>query len=217
MTALMALFMVLWLTSQDKKILVATAEYFRKPFAAMEDKSVGVMQGKDGGSEGDDKNRGSATAANFAFLNALAKELNRMLNVNDVSQENPAEVEITNDGLKVTLFDRGKQPFFEKNTANLTQWGKFALQSLAWLIERNRLRVGIAGHAAVGTTLPTKEYGLWELTADRANTSRRMLETTAVSPDKIDRVVGYADTKPLPNVQPTSQSNQRLTVTLCVN
>jgi chemotaxis protein MotB len=216
-TAMMALFMVLWITSQDKEILLATSQYFKKPFTALTDKSVGVMQGKDGGSQGKDKNRETATAANLAFLNALSKELNRALNVNDVSQENPVELEVTSDGLKVTLFDRGAQPLFEKNTATFTAWGRFAIQNLAWLIERNRLRVVIDGHASRGAVLPsTKNYGLWELTSDRANSARRLLEFYAVPAQFIDRVVGYADTKPLPNFPKESESNQRITISLAV-
>jgi len=216
-TAMMALFMVLWITSQDKEILLATSQYFKKPFTALTDRSVGVMTGKDGGSQGNDKNRETSTAANLAFLNALAKELNRALNVNDVSQEAPVDVEVTSDGLKVTLYDRSKHPLFEKNTAVLTAWGKFAIQNLAWLVDRNRLRVVIDGHAPSGLVMPNKDYGLWELTADRANAARRLLQLYAVAPDNIDRVVGYADTKPLPDVPHNSESNQRLTVSLTVN
>jgi chemotaxis protein MotB len=216
-TAMMALFMVLWITAQDKDILLATSNYFKKPFSALTDRAVGVMPGMVGGSQGRDKNKETATAANLAFLNALAKELNRVLNVSDASQDNPADVEVTSDGLKVTLYDRGKQPLFDKNTAKLTSWGAFALQNLAWLIERNHLNVVIDGHAAAGTVMPSPEYGLWELTADRANTARRLLERYAVSPHKIGGVAGYADTRPLPNVPATSQTNQRLTVSLTVD
>lgn len=216
-TAMMALFMVLWITSQDRQILLATSQYFKKPFTALTDRTVGVMQGKDGGSQGSDRNRETSTAANLAFLNALAKELNRALNVNDISQNAPVDVEVTSDGLKVTLYDRSKQPLFEKNTAVLTAWGKFAISNLAWLIERNNLKVVIAGHAPSGLVFSNSDYGLWELTADRANSARRFLELYAVSSDKIDRVVGSADTQPLPNEAPSSESNQRLTVSLTVN
>ena len=51
-TAMMALFMVLWICSQDKKILLATSKYFKQPFNALTDQSVGIMQGKQGGSKG---------------------------------------------------------------------------------------------------------------------------------------------------------------------
>src|SRR6185295_6896389 len=78
-TAMMALFMVLWITAQDKEILLATSRYFKQPFNAMTDRSVGVLPGKSGGSVGKDKTRGTASAANLSFMNAVASELNKML------------------------------------------------------------------------------------------------------------------------------------------
>jgi chemotaxis protein MotB len=215
-TAMMALFMVLWISAQDKQILLATSNYFKQPFNALTDKSVGVMQGKDGGSHGKDKDSETSTAANLAFLNALAKELNRMLNVSDTSEENPVDMEVTSDGLKVTLYDRNKRPIFEKNTAKPTEWGTFVLQNLAWLSERNNLSITIDGHTASGFVPADKNYGAWELSSDRANASRRLMEFYAVDPKKIERVTGYADTKPLPKLPHDSESNQRITISLNV-
>jgi chemotaxis protein MotB len=176
------------------------------------------MRGKDGGSQGKDKNSESATAANLAFLNALAKELNRMLNISDAVQtENPVSVEVTSDGLRVTVYDRAKLPIFEKNTAKFTDWGKFVMQNLAWIVDHNKFKATIDGHAAAGTVLPDPNYGLWDLTADRANAARRLLEQYAVDPSKIARVAGFADTEPLPNMPANSESNQRITVSLSVS
>ena len=217
-TAMMALFMVLWISAQDKQILLATSEYFKRPFNALTDKSIGVMQGKDGGSEGKDKNAATASAANLAFLNALAKELNRMLNISDAAQsDQPVDVEVTSDGLKVTVYDRANRPIFEKNTAKFTTWGKFVMQNLAWIVDHNKFKATIDGHAATGTLLPDENYGLWELTADRANAARRLLEQYAVEPSKIARVAGFADTQPLPGVPANAQSNQRITMSLSIN
>src|SRR5262245_4959167 len=97
-TAMMALFMVLWICAQDKKILLATSKYFKQPFNALTDRSVGVMQGKAGGSVGKDETRDTATAANLAFLNALASELDRMINVKDVMEEKQVDFQVTSDG-----------------------------------------------------------------------------------------------------------------------
>jgi len=217
-TAMMALFMVLWISAQDKQILLATSQYFKQPFNALTDKSVGVMRGKEGGSEGKDKNSETATAANLAFLNALAKELNRMLNISDaVQQEDPVAVEVTSDGLKVTVYDRIKRPIFEKNTAKFTEWGRFVMQNLAWIVDHNKFKATIDGHAAMGTVLPDANYGLWDLTADRANAARRLLEQYAVEPSKIARVAGFADTQPLPNISPRAEANQRITVSLSIS
>jgi len=217
-TAMMALFMVLWISAQDKQILLATSEYFKRPFNALTDKSVGVMRGKDGGSEGKDRNSATASAANLAFLNALAKELNRMLNISDTAQnEQPVDVEVTSDGLKVTVYDRAKRPIFEKDTAKFTTWGKFVMQNLAWIVDHNKFKATIDGHAASGSVLHNQDYGLWELTADRANAARRLLEEYAVDPSKIARVAGFADTQPLPGIAPNAQANERITMSLSIN
>ena len=215
-TAMMALFMVLWISAQDKQILLATSSYFKQPFNALTKSSVGIMKTEHGGSRGKDKSRDSAAAANLSFLTALARELNRMLNVSDVSQEKPVEMDVTSDGLKVTLYDRQSQPLFEKNSAKPTEWGTFVLQNLAWLAERNDLHVTIDGHTATGFVSTIKDYGPWELSADRANSSRRLMEFYAVEPNKIERVTGYGDTRPLPNLPPESESNQRITISLNV-
>ena len=216
-TAMMALFMVLWISAQDKQILLATSSYFKQPFNALSKSSIGVMKTDTGGSRGKDKSRESAAAANLSFLTALARELNRMLNVSDVTKEKPVDMDVTSDGLKVTLYDRRSQPLFEKGTAKPTAWGTFVMQNLAWLADRNNLRVSIDGHTASGFVPTVKDYGPWELSADRANASRRLLEFYAVDPKKIERVSGYGETKPLPNLPPDSESNQRITISLNVN
>ena len=217
-TAMMALFMVLWISAQDKEILIATSDYFKQPFNALTDSSVGVMRGKDGGSQGKDKDGQTASAANLAFLNALAKELNKMLNVSDVLQEDqPVDVAVTSDGLRVTVYDRSKRPIFQKNSATFTPWGRFIMQNLAWIVDHNKFKTAIDGHAASGTVMPNENYSLWELTADRANAARRLLEQYAVDPSKIARVTGYADTDPLPNLPADSDANQRITVSLSID
>lgn len=216
-TAMMALFMVLWISAQDKQILLATSNYFKQPFNALTKSSIGVMKTENGGSAGGNKSKEKAAAANLSFLIGLAKELNRMLNVSDVTREKPVDMEVTSDGLKVTLYDRQSQPLFEKNTAKPTDWGIFVLQNLAWLAERNKLHVTIDGHTATGMVPVSSDYGPWELSADRANASRRLMEFYAVDPDKIERVTGYGETRPLPNLSPDSESNQRITISLNVN
>jgi chemotaxis protein MotB len=217
-TAMMALFMVLWISAQDKQILLATSNYFKQPFNALTDQSIGVMRGKDGGSQGKDKTGETATAANLAFLRALAKELNHILNVSDTSQDDqPVDVAVTSDGLRVNVFDRAKRPIFEKNSARFTPWGKFVMQNLAWIVDHNKFKATIDGHAATGTVMPDPNYGLWDLTSDRANAARRLLEQYAVQPSKIARVAGYADTQPLPKTLPDAESNQRITVSLSID
>ena len=218
-TAMMALFMVLWICAQDKKILIATSKYFKQPFNAVKENAVGIMPKSEGGTKGKDHAADTTIAANLAFLNSLAAELNRMIKIDKEDDEKPIDMEVTSDGLKITLYDRTKRAIFKKGTAEITEWGGLVLQNLAWLIERNALKVYIDGHAATGGEPPggNADYGSWELTADRANAARRLLVKYAVNPKEIERVTGYADAKPLPNTPRDSQSNERLTVSLAAN
>jgi chemotaxis protein MotB len=212
-TAMMALFMVLWICAQDKQILLATSKYFKQPFNALTDRSVGIMQGKDGGSMGKDQTRDTATAANLAFLNALASELSRMINVSTSPDDKQVDFQVSSDGLRITLFDRSKHPLFKKGSAELTEWGRQMLQSLSWIIERNGLKVFIEGHSVADQHAPAN-YGPWELTADRANAARRLLVEYAVDPRKIERVTGYGDTQPIKGSEPDDDSNDRIVLSL---
>ena len=110
--------------------------------------------------------------------------------VRDVSEEKAADLQVTSDGLKITLFDRPQRAVFRPGSAEMTEWGTFVMQSLAWIVERNALKVYIDGHTAAGHPPRDADYGPWELTSDRANVARRALVKYAVSPAKIERVTG---------------------------
>lgn len=216
-TAMMALFMVLWICAQDKKIMLATSKYFKQPFSAVNaETGGGVLDATASGSSGDEDARGKATAANLAFLSSLASEVNKMINARDVLEEKAADMQVTSDGLKITLYDKTRQAIFKKGTAEITEWGKLTLQNLAWIIDHNDLKVYIDGHTAADYTARNADYGPWELSADRANAARRLLVQYAVKPEKIERVTGYAATKPL-GTKADASSNERLTISLSTN
>jgi chemotaxis protein MotB len=88
------------------------------------------------------------------------------------------------------------------------------LQSLAWTIERHKFHVTIDGHTKGNLDLKRPDYTAWELSADRANASRRLLVHYAVEPAQIERVTGYADTKPMEGETRESEANHRITLSL---
>jgi chemotaxis protein MotB len=227
MTAMMAFFLVMWLTSQDKEILIATSQYFQNPFKSPLEAKAGLLNydsqsvsknSSDGKKK--DASAGASTSSpttmDLQFLNSVAKELYKMLNMDDALAEKPLDVQVTSDGLKVTLYDRGKQPFFEAGTAKFTKWGDFVMQSLAWTVERNKFNIVIEGHTRTGLVMPNPDYTAWELSADRANAARRALVKYAVDPAQIERVTGYANTRPVPLAAPESETNQRVSMSLRV-
>ncbi|ATC63649.1 flagellar motor protein MotB [Nibricoccus aquaticus] len=218
-TAMMALFMVLWICSQDKEVLIATSEYFQNPFNSPMKASSGVMPFDSKASKSNASGEGkddSSNAVNLQFLNSIAKDFFRMMQLDEDLADKPIDIQVTSDGLRVNLFDRARQPIFQKNTAEFTEWGRFVMQSLAWMIDRNRFHVVIEGHTRPGLDLPKPEYTPWELSADRANASRRALTHYAVDDEQIDRVTGYAATRPLPDQPKDSEAQQRVTLSLTV-
>lgn len=227
MTALMALFLVLWISAQDKKILIATSKYFQNPFSSpMEDHS-GIMpfnkqSDSSSSSKQDQEASGKETPSDkdkqieLSFLNSVAADFYRLLHLDQSLDQKPIDIQVTSDGLRLTLFDRPKQPLFKDDGAEFTDWGIHLLQSMAWLIDRHHFRVTIDGHTREGLELPNEAYSAWELSSDRANAARRKLVYYAVEPELIERVTGYADTKPLPKEDPAAESNQRITLSLAL-
>jgi chemotaxis protein MotB len=136
------------------------------------------------------------------------------MHVDEDLADKPIDIQVTSDGLRITLYDRARRPLFQENSAEFTEWGHFVMQSLAWLIDRNQFRVVIEGHTRKGLKLPKPEYTAWELSADRANAARRALTFYAVDNSLIERVTGYADTRPVPFQNPEAETNQRVTLSL---
>jgi chemotaxis protein MotB len=220
-TAMMALFMVLWISSQDKKILIATSRYFQSPFHSPMDDHSGIMpfnKESNSSSKSDEQATPKPAAqdkqVDISYLNAVAADFYRLLHIDQDLQKKPIDIEVTSDGLRVTLFDRGEHPLFSGDSAGFTPWGKFVMQNLAWLIDRHGFRVTIDGHTRSELALTKPDYTSWELSTDRANAARRSLVYFAVEPKMIERVSGYGDTHPLAGEKPAAESNQRITLSL---
>ena len=225
MTAMMALFLVLWISAQDKEILIATSKYFQNPFSSPMVDHSGIMpfnkQNDSTSSPNKDpsaiKSKNNDKQVELSFLNSVAADFYRLLHLDQTLDQKPIDIQVTSDGLRITLYDRTKQPMFKDDTAEFTDWGLHLMQSMAWLIDRHQFRVTIDGHTREGLVMKHEEYSAWELSSDRANAARRKLVYYAVEPGMIERVTGYAATRPLPNENPAAESNQRITLSLAVS
>ncbi len=223
-TAMMALFMVLWISAQDKKILIAASQYFQNPFnSPVTSKTAGLMDfnaNKTTKSEGPEAGTSTRSDTNkqieLTFLNSVAADFYRLLHLDNDLANKPIDIQVTTDGLRLTLFDRVNRPLFIGNTTEFTEWGRFVMQSLSWTIDRHHFHVTIDGHTRARLELNRNDYGAWELSADRANAARRSLVHYAVDTGLIERVTGYADTRPLPGEAPEAEANQRITINLAL-
>jgi chemotaxis protein MotB len=221
-TAMMALFMVLWISTQETEILIATSQYFQNPFRAPVHSTSGVLPfnsqklspahgRKPGPQEAEKKNQIPLT-----FLNSVAADFYRLLHLQEDLEDKPIDIQVTADGLRITVFNRPRRPLFLADAVEFTEWGSFVMQNLAWLIERHRFRVTIDGHTRDNRAMG-RVYTGWELSADRANAARRSLVFFAAAPDQVDRVTGYADTRPLPDQPGDAESNDRITLSLTLS
>ncbi|HLP06530.1 MAG TPA: flagellar motor protein MotB [Opitutaceae bacterium] len=217
MTAMMALFLVLWISAQDQEILIATSQYFQSPFNSPLDNTSGVLPFQSNSTpRGDDSESGgkNSAAVDLSAMQALAREFYRLLNVSETDPNNPVRVEVTSDGLRVTLYDRANQPVFQRDSAEFTEWGNMTIQNLAWLIDRQKFRIVVEGHTRAGVSSTRPDYTEWDLATDQVQAVRRALTYYAVDPSRFERLSGYGSSMPLPGEAPDSLRNQRIVMSL---
>ena len=217
-TAMMALFMVLWLISEDQKLKEAIQDTFRAPLFSATKDSSGLLPNKDSQmvkpSQG---NIGSASVVELDVLRKLAADLVKMLQSNPESpDDNPVKLEMTPEGLRISVFDRTQRPVFESGSAAFTPYGGWVFSTLAWEVTRftNSFNIELEGHTEQGLAPKSEQYTQWELSTDRANSARRKLLEHQVAPAQIRKVAGFADTLPLPDISPKDESNRRVSVLL---
>jgi len=221
-TAMMALFMVLWLAAQDQKIKEAVERAFRNPFMSLTKESAGLMPNKDknsGSSSSSSKFESStASAMELAMLRRLQQDMTQSLAKRVEEEDDTVKFNLTPDGLRINIFDRVRKPIFEPDSDRLTDYGVWILTTLAWEISRYKdFAIELEGHTERGRAMASKTYGDWELSADRANSGRRKLLEHGVGNNQIIKVAGFADTMPLPGTEPHDSVNRRITLMLKVH
>src|SRR5678815_4114868 len=205
-TAMMALFLVLWLTAQDEKIKEAVQRAFTNPFASLTKESTGIIptQTKEIMSRSQSGNFDSSSAVELAMLRRLAEDLMKELkNDQEPEETRPVKLEMTPEGLRITVFDRSRKPIFKPQSAEFTSYGDWVLSTLAWQIALYAtFAVEVEGHTETGQRPSRLDYGDWEVSSDRATASRRKLIEHGVKAGQIRKVAGFGDTVPMAETNP---------------
>jgi chemotaxis protein MotB len=217
-TAMMALFLCLWLTSQDQKIKEAVERAFRNPFSSVTKESVGIIPNKDATATFKQSgNFQSVSAVEMETMRRLSEDLEKLLREQDTDQSS-VKIDTTPDGLCINVFDRARKPIFNPGTQDFTEYGSWVFSTLAWEISRyTAFRIEIQGHTESVEITPEPSpaaSGNWELSTERSNAARRKLVQNGVVPNQICKVSGYADVDPMPDYPPTDEINRRVTVML---
>jgi chemotaxis protein MotB len=212
-TAMMALFLVLWLVSQaDMKVKQAIASYFRSP---------GVFDSMQGGilsqAKKVSKEPGSLTSkddeqALFSAAETLKKQFSTRPEFSKYKDQ--VKIEVTEDGLRIQLIDKADRISFPSGSAELAAEAQSILKEIAVGICGLPNKINIGGHTDSYVFPSDNGYTNWELSADRANAARRILENGCVKPEQIRRIVGFADTEPMVAGDPYSPANRRISITV---
>jgi len=214
-TAMMALFLCLWLTSQDQKIKDAVERAFRNPFSSVTKESVGIIPNKDASATSKQAGKfQSVSAVEMETMRRLSDDLEKLLKQQDTDQSS-VKIDLTPEGLCINIFDRARKPIFTTNSDTFTDYGAWVFNTLAWEISRySTFRLEIQGHTETGAETGREAHGKWELSAERANAARRKLVQNGVADFQVCKVSGYADVAPMPDYLPTDEINRRVTVLL---
>jgi chemotaxis protein MotB len=213
-TAMMALFLCLWLTSQDVKIKEAVERAFRNPFSNVTKESVGIIPNKDVSATYQQQGRfQSVSAVEMETMRHLSDDLSKLLKQNeDVTS---VKIDLTPEGLNINIFDKAQKPIFHGGTAEFTEYGVWVFSTLAWEISRyTTFHVEVEGHTESKLEGGTLTHGKWDLSTERANAARRVLTDNGVIDKQIFKVSGFADTAPMPGYEPDDEINRRVTVLL---
>jgi chemotaxis protein MotB len=212
-TAMMALFLVLWLLSQaDTKLKEAIANYFRAP-GAFTTLRGGILDGPRKASK--DPSSLTSKDEEKAFLSAAISIKRQFSSRPEFSgYKDQIKVDVTAEGLRIQVIDKADKVSFASGSAELTPPTQTILAEIARGICQLPNPITIGGHTDRKPFENGSAYTNWELSADRANAARRTLEANCVKPAQVRRVVGYADTELLLPDAPFAAANRRISITV---
>lgn len=210
-TAMMSLFIVLWLMNTSKPIKEAVAGYFRDPAGSTK------LAGGNGRGPAQTPGEGSADSVTLSKddMSKLKQSLQSAIHkIQDLDKLNgQIEMTVTAEGLRIELLESAKNTFFDSGSPELNESGKETLIALARELGGVPNKISIEGHT---DSRPLNrnggEYGNWELSVDRANTARRLMQEDGLREDQVTQVRGYADQHLRRPDAPDDPSNRRISI-----
>jgi chemotaxis protein MotB len=201
-TAMMALFIVLWLLNTSKPVREAIAGYFNDP------SGTGAQTGTSRAGAGEAL---LVTKDNMTKLKEeLEKSIEQMKDFDKLKDQ--IQMTITPEGLRIELLETATGTFFDLGKPKPNEKGVELLDMLAAELGKLENKISIEGHTDAKPFAAGKDYGNWELSSDRANSARRIMQRNGLRPDQVSQVRGYADQKLRNPENPLDPANRRITV-----
>ena len=201
-TAMMALFIVLWLLNSSEKVKKAVAGYFKDPRSAQKETGSNKV--------GDDSNIPIDKQSVQKLKEQIQKAIMAQKDLEKLAKQ--IEITITPEGLRIELIEDKKGTFFQSGSAKLSQSGQELLGMLAGQLKPLPNKLLLEGHTDAQPYSSDDGYTNWELSADRANSARRLLQQDGVGKSQISQVRGYADQLLRVKNDPMDPSNRRISL-----
>jgi chemotaxis protein MotB len=217
MTAMFALFLVLWLVNQSSDVKSAIAGYFQDPLGRASEHGSSVLPGE--GAQ-------SATVRVLTQEEVLDLRRNRLGHTAEqiqsqiqaipdyASVQGNIEITLLEEGLRIELMEDSTGLFFKTGRSRPTDRGQAILSLLGAELGTLPFPVRIEGHTDAYPYPGRSSYTNWELSADRANAARRIMTANGLMPSQITEVIGYAARQPLDPADPYAPRNRRVTITM---
>ncbi|MDR6426574.1 chemotaxis protein MotB [Variovorax beijingensis] len=228
MTAMMAFFLVMWLLSNTSpKQREGIAEHFRMPLKVAlsggEKSSTSISVVPGGGMDpsaridGEVQRADAEDDADADRLASMKERLDKLIENSPVFRQFRSQIliDITTEGLRLQIVDNENRPMFDLASAQVVPHMRAILRELGPTLNELPNKITLSGHTdAFVYSNGDRSYGNWELSADRANASRRELVMGGMAENKVLRVVGLADSMHLDRGNPRNPINRRISIIL---
>jgi chemotaxis protein MotB len=201
-TAMMALFIVLWLLNSNKKVQEAVGGYFKDPTG----KSKAVGTGIPGPGQPLQLTKDDMPK----LKDELQKTVEQLADFDKLKDH--VHMTVTAEGLRVEMTESEVGTFFESGSPSPTPNGRELLVALAHELGNLPNKISIEGHTDSKPYAAAKNYGNWELSVDRANAARRLMQENGVTANQVVQVRGYADQQLRKPSAPEDPSNRRISL-----
>jgi len=201
-TAMMALFIVLWLMNSSEQVKKSIAGYFRDPsghHAEQGTGQAGIGQ--------------SISLAKSDMTNLKDKLEDAMKKMPELEKlKNQVDMTVTAEGLRIEMMESENGTFFESGNAQPTPMGRQMLEMLAGETGKLPYALMIEGHTDARPFAGRGAYSNWELSADRANEARKIMQASGLRQNQVSEIRGYADQQLRKPDDPANPSNRRISI-----
>jgi len=212
-TAMMALFIVLWIVGQSKQVKEYIANYFKDPGAFFENTKGG------GAFEKQEMKVGERVTEEFLkrqeqqmkeMAENIMKEIAKSPSLALLSKQ--IKIELVKEGLRIELVEESQSFFFDVGTANLKPEATEMVSVIARELSTRQNRLVVEGHTDSRPYARKDGYTNFELSADRANSARRVMMRNGLNDGQVVEVRGYADSKLRNTADPYDVTNRRISI-----